>query len=905
MVGNKWYKCDLHLHTPASNCFQDKNVTVEQWVNRCIEQKISCVAITDHNTGQNIDEYKEACLRKGIVAFPGVELTYGDMGIHLLVLFSIEATTDTVNEFLTMVGIKAAERAISTTRSDKSFNEIKKIAKVYNALLIPAHIDEYNGLGEIKPNVSQETLADNDILAVQVVNKDVFEMREKQATPDDKIVLSTKLSAKYNDEIDVTKVNKWLNVVKFAEEKNKSMLTFSDNPDSSVSTKHGLWGIGQRYTWIKMSSNITLESLKEALYYNEDRICNDFNIQNLKNPKSYLKKIQVEDTKLTSEVINIEFSPNFTTIIGGRGTGKSAILRFLVYGLGKEKDFYDFGEIDDDLKKFLAKDSGVLDENSKVDIELVIDGIDYRFVRDEKKLEIFKGDEKISNDFGVKSFLNKKIDIYLQKQIFNISSKQNSIRNIFDDYNSKVTERIKNEISRIENQLQIDFKEIQGIKLFLRKESQYKLKEKNLLEKLEKVTNESVQSYYRANEENTLNKRNIYKNKEVFEKKIDSIITNTESLEVSIKTISNEEIDSFSNELEAEFKLAKIEMMKITEKLKITLENYYQKISESEWEECNKKIQKEYSEIVESFSIEETHMMRDVNDLNTDIKEVEAELKEIERKKIELEQKESEYNNSIKELENENNNLFEARNEFLKENFADIDGLTVTINKQVDFENYINKMREIMQKKDTYNSIFEELQTRLTRREVTVNTISNEFFKKSGDVSEDVFKDKRFINVLNALSDDQKLKLKLLVPEDEIKISLYVNEIRNNVPLNDASAGQKTSAILALILAYGETSLILDQPEDDLDSQLINSLIVNSVKKGKKNRQIIIVTHNANIPVNADSEWVVTMNDTKKIGVKNTGSVDDINIKEEICRVMEGGEKAFKSRAYRYGYIKD
>lgn len=58
MVGNKWFKCDLHLHSTASECFRDKSVTAEQWVAECKEKGLDCVALTDHNTGANIDEYK-------------------------------------------------------------------------------------------------------------------------------------------------------------------------------------------------------------------------------------------------------------------------------------------------------------------------------------------------------------------------------------------------------------------------------------------------------------------------------------------------------------------------------------------------------------------------------------------------------------------------------------------------------------------------------------------------------------------------------------------------------------------------------------------------------------------------------------------------------------------------------
>ena len=85
--GNQWYKCDLHLHTPASLCFKDKSVTPEQWVNRAIEQGLNCVAVTDHNTGEWIDKIKEAAKNTNLTVFPGVEITCNKAKIFLLILF--------------------------------------------------------------------------------------------------------------------------------------------------------------------------------------------------------------------------------------------------------------------------------------------------------------------------------------------------------------------------------------------------------------------------------------------------------------------------------------------------------------------------------------------------------------------------------------------------------------------------------------------------------------------------------------------------------------------------------------------------------------------------------------------------------------------------------------------------
>ncbi len=64
---------------------------------------------------------------------------------------------------------------------------------------------------------------------------------------------------------------------------------------------------------------------------------------------------------------------------------------------------------------------------------------------------------------------------------------------------------------------------------------------------------------------------------------------------------------------------------------------------------------------------------------------------------------------------------------------------------------------------------------------------------------------------------------------------------------------------MAFLFSYGEEPIILDQPEDDLDNHRIYDLIVGQLRRIKQRRQVIVVTHNANIVVNGDAELVVTL----------------------------------------------
>ena len=108
--------------------------------------------------------------------------------------------------------------------------------------------------------------------------------------------------------------------------------------------------------------------------------------------------------------------------------------------------------------------------------------------------------------------------------------------------------------------------------------------------------------------------------------------------------------------------------------------------------------------------------------------------------------------------------------------------------------------------------------------------------------------------------------------------------------------------MLAFLLAHGEEPLVLDQPEDDLDNHLIYDLIVRQIRENKLRRQIIVVTHNPNIVVNGDAEMLHVLDFIEgQCKVVQYGSLQQIAIREEICRVMEGGREAFERRYRRLG----
>ena len=120
------------------------------------------------------------------------------------------------------------------------------------------------------------------------------------------------------------------------------------------------------------------------------------------------------------------------------------------------------------------------------------------------------------------------------------------------------------------------------------------------------------------------------------------------------------------------------------------------------------------------------------------------------------------------------------------------------------------------------------------------------------------------------------------------------------------SLGQKQSVLLALMLsAESNKPLIIDQPEDHLDSEFIYKTLVPVLRRAKERRQVIIVTHNANIAVLGDAEQIVVLKAMDDKGqIVSRGSIDHPITRENACAILEGSAEAFKRRAKIYGVAK-
>jgi ABC-type cobalamin/Fe3+-siderophores transport system ATPase subunit len=124
------------------------------------------------------------------------------------------------------------------------------------------------------------------------------------------------------------------------------------------------------------------------------------------------------------------------------------------------------------------------------------------------------------------------------------------------------------------------------------------------------------------------------------------------------------------------------------------------------------------------------------------------------------------------------------------------------------------------------------------------------------------------------------------------------------IPVLQLSDGQRHTILLTIaMLAESNVPLVIDQPEDDLDNAFIFSSIVTTLRAIKEKRQVILVTHNANIAVLGDSELILPMHRENDCGkTKDRGSIDSEATKRCVMNILEGGPEAFLRREVMYSH---
>lgn len=130
----------------------------------------------------------------------------------------------------------------------------------------------------------------------------------------------------------------------------------------------------------------------------------------------------------------------------------------------------------------------------------------------------------------------------------------------------------------------------------------------------------------------------------------------------------------------------------------------------------------------------------------------------------------------------------------------------------------------------------------------------------------------------------------------------------DGVDIRKLSPGTRGIVLLLLYLALDDGDdrpLIIDQPEENLDPKSVYDELVSLFIAAKSKRQVIMVTHNANLVINTDADQIIIADAGAHTGgglpmiTYTAGGLEDAAIRKAVCEILEGGEAAFRERARR------
>lgn len=963
--GSEWRKWDLHVHTPLSIEQEYGGNTPENWERfisdlERLPSEIKVIGINDYifidGYKKVLDEKQKGRLSNIELILPVIELRIDKFAnvskdeplkrVNFHVIFSNELTPEIIQEqFLNSL---SCEYLLNSDLHDKSIWNgtitIKSITDL-GQKIIDSSNGKINGsplkIGFNSLNIPYNKLLkklENSYLKnkfLTAVGKTEWDtMRWDGSIADKKDVINranfvfsasptVELAVKAKESLKNQSVNHKLLHCSDAH-------TFINNLQNTKEKE-----LGHCFTWIK--ADPTFEGLKQIIYEPEERVRIQDEKPDFKEDKEIIDKVKFisPNNKFSNE--EIYFNPNLNVIIGGKSSGKSILLYSIAKTLSadtkdkllfknNEEERYSLKSIDSDFNFEITTKAGISQKISDREDghNSLIPNIKYIPQNELVKL----AEPELS---GKAESLNKLVRNLICEDTDSKQKYDDFIKNV-KQYDKEREELINSYFETLDN--------IQNLETELKKSNKEVLQTniKTNSEKVEELnkkaglSDEQIQQYKNFQEQQQQNQkrrdllnsdlsqtnaffqelnkelsnlqerkntflRSIHKNefRSYYQDKlkfIDDSIVQLQGLISEIGIIINSEgkrIFNTDNIFKEELKQINNEKSNIEEELKL-----YQQ---------NEEIKKQIRTLEESIEID-GKLLAEIDSLNKKIEEKRQSIEEIKTDLFDLYEKSyCEYRNIVEQLKNRTIEL-------------EKDGLQIRGVTQFNFPKF---RREIISfTHGTYNDndkycILDENRSRIfeTNYDELISNIS-----------------KMFNEIMNS-----EYRIKTISKKEAVKKLLndyfydYWEITYKNDKLGEMSTGKASFVILMLIigLSKSKSPILIDQPEDNLDNRSVSENIISYLRNKKIERQIILVTHNANIVVNADAENVIVANQ-KGQNDKETSSIykfDYINgaientfakietetdllksmgIKEHIADIVEGGKEAFKNRERKYGF---
>lgn len=900
MIGSVWNKWDLHIHSPLThlnNQFND--LSVETFIGALSAKNITLVGVTNYfffSTDElEIIRTEIAAKNANITVLGNVEFRIsqpnkdGDW-INVHAIFAEHVSTNEINSALSKMPVinkGKFQQTIYCCKKSLQENNVSLSEVTIDFTTLISHLKnsfrfgvDYligvcpNGYGGFRPNIKEgRSLA----TAVEIEKCGQVIL----ARPEDRDFFLNNLQ-RYEGAVQ------------------KPVFRCSDSHGYDSDIKNGRFAVGENYTWVKAKP--TFEGLRQTLIEPDARVqqSDDF-IEN-----RYIKP-RFTSIKLGGEIFpgqaiifkpqSIQLNPNLVAIIGGRGTGKSLFLDSMHTLFHRNSPSENARPINiDNLSITIDQGDGT---------ELTFDSHDNTY----SYLHVSQGDiQKFSNNPSALSDEIKKM-LGIHQAVFDTVT------------SSAITENIGKYRSFVQYW---ELSDSQGNRVNT-DSYQKDVIDRNtkLMSTITNPQNKQLIELYQRNLTSVNEKQSL----------IDELKQTHAAIQRSIQEI-NFRLALINKKLPSSGVVASITTADVEQKI---IDNI------GILDEDIRRFQSNNNEIIKQFQSQGIN--QDISSLLDKVSEYQSAIDSANAKLQEIQQKTQQYHEYV----NSRASMVLSYRSYLDNQKSDIDNKFIQLTKSKEYWNsdqneLVSSMLSdiringtiIFDIKNFYSGLenclnrgkFRSTQNQSSLDRLImmfgVRTIDDYFNLISGlnhiccEGDRDLQGNQIMLNIEGLFWRNEYFNqggrfelLDFLFSPENIKTYLYVNaefEYKGKT-VDKLSVGQRGTFYVCLKLAtdpFG-SPFVFDQPEDDLDNDFIMKQLVPLFSRIKKYRQVIIVTHNANLVVNTDAEQIIVANNEGEVITYEAGALEDGSVidgrgtKASICNILEGGSYAFEKRERKYG----
>lgn len=934
--GMRWLKCDLQMQTPADARHWagdrleagQEAAAAKAFAEACYEKGLDVVGITDHNFLSKdfiphlqtaFNEIEREFSHK-ITLFPGFEFEAAGVGrgVHVLCLFEPGTDLTRLDSILTECGVSypRVNAAGQLEKSDKNLKEILRITQdKYGGIVIMPHATSNDGIFDndsIAEWLQQDQFTNPDLLAVEV--------------PKPVHLMSAGYQRLLRSGDDCQPGWKRIRpIATLMSSDNKKLVDFDEHQKPTPNS------IGYRYSWFKMSEP-SIESLRQAFLDHESRIILPEDVSTDTHPaqrvrQATIKSISIKNVAFLADQ-QVHFSPNMNCVIGGRGSGKSTLLEYLRIILGKDKS----KDLDYGTKERIKRVRDTLNEpRAEVEVCWVsADGVEDRIVWQNGSPTVQGRDladpETFFNSLPLRFYSQQQLNRLTESKTDDGSVRQaQRLLELVDGFTKSELDELADREHKLKLQIQDAFSNLRKAKT-LEKDYKRLQQEHQELDRQWKARSE-IQEDARQHQLLKAEARYLEGLAGTPGKQFTDVASLAETIAASHVAfqVTDSTHAAWFRQFDDKVKAAKDSLARTirdaVEQFEAAVEDL--KTNDPAWNAIREELDQadaKFSEAcaakglttddvghLQEINQSRTKKQREIDETGAEIQRLKEaagdtgllmqQLHQIWRDQFQKRVEAAERANELAVLNEGRQRFIEVSAKYqqdhknfreLWQSFAPSDGRT-RLGKN--WESCGETLYTLFTGQEDAESPWQVLEERLS---VEQGSTGPDF----GSNSQELFQ-----HIQDNLERWEKLRCSRVQDTVDMKLFRADGSTAGSIAEGSLSDGQRNTAALALLLAQEGGPLVIDQPEDELDSNFVFRELIPMLRKVKSKRQLIMATHNANLPVNGDAELVYAFEARDGKGeALACGGLDQASVTKAVLDIMEGTEEAFRRRREKYHF---